>query len=203
MARTAASRAKATPRRTRCAVVLVDVINDLEFDGGDALLRHARPAARRIAALVARARAAGVPIIYANDNFGHWRSDLTATLRRCLEDDVRGREIAELLVPEEDDYFVLKPKHSAFFQTPLESLLRRLGARTLVLAGFAGDICVLFTAHDAHMREYRLFVPSDCSASENPRSNRWALRHIEDLLTADTRIGARIDFRRLRRARAG
>src|SRR6185295_635186 len=103
--------------------------------GGEALLRHARPMARRLAALRRRAKAAGVPVVYANDNFGRWHTDFTALVRRCTRERVRGRPIARPLTPEADDYFVLKPKHSAFFATPLETLLTYLGARTLILTG--------------------------------------------------------------------
>lgn len=185
-----------------CALLLVDVINDLEFDGGEKLLPNALPAMKRLAKLVERARSADVPIIYANDNFGHWRSDFRATVRHCLDEDVRGRPIAELLAPEHSDYFILKPKHSAFFSTALDTLLRSLETKTLVLAGLATDICVLFTAHDAHMREYKLFVPADCAASESKASNKWALEHMRRFLRVDTRIAAKIDFRRLSRSPA-
>ncbi|MDP9035069.1 MAG: cysteine hydrolase [Myxococcota bacterium] len=186
------------PREGPVALLLIDVINDLEFVGGDKLLRHALPTAKKLAALTARARAASVPVIYANDNFGHWRSDFRAQVRHCLRDGVRGGAIAQLLRPGPTDYFVLKPKHSAFFLTALEALLHALGTRTLVMAGLAGDNCVLFTAHDAYMREYRLFVPEDGIASESLAANRWALRHMQRFLKVDTRKGARIDFGRLK-----
>lgn len=176
------------------ALLLVDVINDLEFPTGAKLLAHALPAARKIARLAARARAAKIPVIYANDNFQHWRSDFDSIVRHCLDEDVRGRPIARLLTPERDDYFVLKPKHSAFFATALEPLLQSLQVKSLILAGFAGDICVLFTAHDAHMREYALTVPSDCIASENPTSNRWALDHMQRFLRVDTRRSTQVRF---------
>lgn len=187
------------PRRAPVALLLVDVINDLEFEGAEDLLRHALPAMKKLAALVQRAREAGVPVIYANDNFGHWRSDFQALVRHCLDEDVRGRPIVQLLAPGHEDLFVLKPKHSAFYSTALETLLNSLGTKTLVLAGLAGDICVLFTAHDAHMREYELFVPADCIASESADSNRWALEHMRRFLRVDTRPGARIDPKALMR----
>ena len=60
------------------------------------------------------------------------------------------------LLPEKDDYFVLKPKHSAFYQTNLEILLNYLGVRTLIMTGMAADICVLFSANDAYMRDFRV-----------------------------------------------
>jgi nicotinamidase-related amidase len=110
-----------------------------------------------------------------NDNFGKWRSDFKKLIAHVVDDETRGRQIAELLKPDDDDYFVLKPKHSGFYSTSLDLLLRHLGSETLILVGWAGDICVLFTASDAHMREYELIVPRDCVASEDPYENERVL----------------------------
>ncbi|HEU0012270.1 MAG TPA: isochorismatase family cysteine hydrolase, partial [Longimicrobium sp.] len=123
------------PDSAAAALLIVDMINDLEFQGGEALLPQLLPAAERIAALKARARKAGIPVVYANDNFGRWRSDFREVVEHCLRDGVRGRPVVEALRPGEDDYFVLKPKHSAFFATTLDTLLRYLGPRRLVLTG--------------------------------------------------------------------
>jgi nicotinamidase-related amidase len=184
------------PDDSEIAVILIDVINDLEFEGGEELLRTALPAARNIARLNERARKAKVPIIYVNDNFGRWRSDFKKIVNHCLHENVRGRPIAELLVPDEEDYFVLKPKHSGFFSTTLDLLLQYLGVRTLVIAGFAGNNCVLFTANDAYMRDYRLIIPADCTASIKAADNENALRQMEVVLKADIRPSAEIDFAR-------
>jgi nicotinamidase-related amidase len=151
------------------------------------LLRFALPAARRIAALKKRLRARGVPTIYVNDNFGRWQSDFKKQVERCVSDECLGAPIARFLIPSEDDYFVLKPKHSGFYSTSLDVLLSYLGARKLIIAGFAADICVLFTANDAYMRDYELVVPSDCVASETAAANRNACRQMKRFLRADIR----------------
>lgn len=182
------------PDKSEVALVLIDVINDLEFEGGEELLRTALPAAKQIARLKERAHQAGVPVIYVNDNFGRWRSDFKRIVTHCLRESVRGRAIAELLQPDDDDYFVLKPKHSGFFSTTLELLLEYLGAHRLVLAGFAGNNCVLFTANDAYMRDYDLIIPADCTASINPAENEYALRQMQQVLKADTRPSTEIDL---------
>ena len=182
------------------ALLLIDWINDLEFEGGDKLLPQALAAAKATAALRKHARQAGVPVIYCNDNFGRWRSDFRALLEHVLHDDVRGKPIAKLLAPEDDDYFVLKPKHSGFHSTTLEVLLAHLGANTLVLTGIAGNFCVLFTAHDAYMRNFNLLVPSDCLASENEADNRHALEHMAKTCMADTGPSSAIDLVRLKKA---
>jgi nicotinamidase-related amidase len=189
------------PDESEIAIVLIDVINDLEFEGGERLFETALPAAKKIAQLKERARRAKMPIIYVNDNFGRWRSDFKKIVNHCLEDDVRGRPIAELLAPDEEDYFVLKPKHSGFFSTTLDLLLEYLGVRTLVIAGFAGNNCVLFTANDAYMRDYQLLIPADCTASNESGDNENALRQMQDVLKADTRPSSDIDFNAYRQER--
>jgi nicotinamidase-related amidase len=187
------------PEKSRVALLLIDVINDLEFEGGAALAKHSLPMARRLAALKRRAREAGIPVIYANDNFGKWRSDFRKLIAHCLEDGVRGERMAKLLKPGEEDYFVLKPRHSIFYATTLGILLEHLGARTLILTGVAGNICILFSASDAYVRGFELVVPSDCVASEDPEENRRALRQIKSVLKGTVLPSARLDVRALRR----
>jgi nicotinamidase-related amidase len=185
------------PDKSHAALLLIDVINDMEFPEGEELLRHALPAAHRIAALKRRAKQVGIPVIYTNDNFGRWRSDFPSLVRYCLENPVRGREVVRLLQPEEDDYFVLKPRHSAFYLTNLDILLKYLGVRTLILTGMAGDFCVLFTANDAYMREFSVVVPEDCTASEQVAYNQQALDIMQRVLRADIRPSDELDLEAL------
>ncbi len=182
------------PESSALAVLLVDVVNDFDFPGGDRLLEQAVPAARRLSQLCERARERGVPVIYANDNWGRWRSDFRQVVRHVLREGSKGEPIARLLRPRRQDYFVLKPKHSAFYATTLDTLLEHLGAQTLVLGGFAGDICVLFTAKDAFLREYRVVIPSDCVASVDPADNQAALRYARRVLDADTRPSTELEL---------
>jgi len=180
------------------ALLLIDVINDLDFPGNQWLVKHAAPLANRIAALKKRARAAAIPVIYVNDNFGKWQSDFQKQVQHCLQDGVPGQMLAEKLKPEADDYFVLKPKHSGFFSTTLDTVLRYLDAHTLILAGIAGDRCVLFTANDAFLREFRIFVPSDCVISNDAQQNRHALKLMERVLEADIRPSSKLNLARLK-----
>lgn len=185
------------PDTCDAALLLIDVINDLEFPGGRELLAPALRAARKIASLKKRARDAGIPIIYANDNFGRWRSNFAEVVQHCLADGVTGQPIAELLAPERDDYFVLKPKHSAFYSTTLQTLLDYLQTKRLILTGFAGDACVLMTAADAYMRDIELYIPGDCMASRSMVENRKALQYMTRVLHAETRTSTRLDLRKL------
>jgi nicotinamidase-related amidase len=185
------------PDTSPVALILIDVINDLEFAGGEQLLKDALPVAKRIAALKKRARQQGIPVIYANDNFGRWRSDFQQVVAHCLNDGVRGHKLAEILKPEPEDYFVLKAKHSAFYSTTMELLLEYLEAERLVLTGFTGDMCVLFSAADAYLRDFSLSVPADCVASQSPAENRKSLEYIQRVFKADIRASARLDLRKL------
>ncbi len=182
-------------KKAQTALLLIDVINDLNFDGGENLLTHALPMANNLSVLKRRAKAAGVPAIYVNDNFGRWRSDFKKLVRHCLEPGARGRSVVTHLTPEEDDYFVLKPKHSAFFQTNLEILLDHLGTTTLIFAGIATDICVLFSANDAYMRDFEIIIPSDCVASEEAEANRQALMLMQHVLKAKIMASRELDFK--------
>jgi nicotinamidase-related amidase len=180
----------------RCpvALLLIDVINDLEWEDGHLIEPQAREMSRAIAQLKERAKAANVPVVYVNDNFGQWRSDLHSLVDHMLEDKVRGEFLARELAPDEDDYFVLKPKHSGFFGTTLEILLEYLGVNTVVLTGLAGNICVLFTANDAYMRDLKVIVPRDCLASNTKAANDDAIDVMGNVLKADTPPSGQIDF---------
>ena len=182
-------------------MLLIDVVNRFEFEGGEALLRAARSAARRIAALKARAASLDMPVIYVNDNFGRWRSDFRTLVEHCLREGARGRDIVRLLTPTPHDYFVLKPSNSTFYASILETLLRDLHVETLLLTGVATDNCVLFTAHDAYLRGFRLFVPRDCVAAETSARNSRALEIIGRTMKADTRSSARLRLASLMRKR--
>jgi nicotinamidase-related amidase len=187
------------PDKAKIALLLIDVINDLEFPEGEQLLEHAVPMARAIAALKHRAEEAHVPVVYVNDNFGRWQSNFHSQVEHCLRDGVRGKPLVELLRPGDDDYFVLKPKHSGFFSTALDVLLRYLEVKSVVLTGIAANICVLFTANDAYMRDFHLFVPQDCVASNTQEENRLALSQMEKVLKADIQPSSQLDLSQLSR----
>jgi nicotinamidase-related amidase len=181
-----------TSRRT--ALLLVDVINDMDFEGSAPLVKHAEPMARRLHDLKQRCRDAGIPIVYINDNFGKWRSDFRSLVDHCINDPVPGREVAKLLRPDGEDYFVLKPKNSAFFGTTLDTLLASLGTEAVILTGIAGDNCVLFSANDAYLRDYQLLIPSDCVASNSQEENDAALRLMAKVVKADTTPSTELDL---------
>jgi nicotinamidase-related amidase len=156
--------------------------------------------AKRLAALKRRAGAAGVATIYVNDNFGQWRSDFRRTIAHCTSRSSPGRRVSLRLRPTSRDYFVLKPKHSGFFDTTLDTLLETLRIRRVIVTGIAGNICVLFTANDAYMRDLKLFCPADCIVSNTPAENEHALRQIETVLKGNVTTSTQLTFRQRRRA---
>jgi nicotinamidase-related amidase len=197
MSKTNADLHGSAPDKSPIALLLIDLINDFDFPEGDLLLQHTLPIAQRIAELKRRAAEHGVPCVYVNDNFGRWRSDFRALIENCLESKCKGRPIVELLRPDPDDYFVLKPKHSGFFSTTLDLLLRYLGVKTVILTGIAGNNCVLFTANDAYMRDLKLVVPADCIASNTAEDNEYALHQMQIVLKAEVRPSTELDVARL------
>ena len=187
------------PDDSSVVLILIDLINDFEFDGADEMFKNTLAIAQPIAKLKKNAKAAGIPVIYVNDNFGKWQSDFRKLVEHCVEDNVKGKPIAKLLTPDERDYFVLKPKHSAFYSTSLDLLLRYLKANTLILTGIAGNICVLFTASDGYMRDFNLVIPQDCIASESEADNQHALAYMSKVLKADIRLSTDIDLKAMAR----
>jgi len=183
------------------ALLLIDVINDLAFDGSQALIAQAEAMAAPLARLKRRAATAGVPAIYINDNFGQWRSDFRRTVAHCTARSAPGHRVSRRLRPTARDYFVLKPKHSGFFDTTLDTLLETLAIRRVILTGIAGNICVLFTANDAYMREYKILAPSDCIVSNTAADNDHALRQINTVLKGTLAVSTRLRFRANRRPR--
>jgi nicotinamidase-related amidase len=182
------------PANHRTALLLIDVINHFDFPGGDKLLEAALRIAPFIGELKARARAAKVPIVYVNDNFGQWRSSFEKLVAQCIAPGQPSSLFVQQLVPEPEDYVVLKPKHSAFYLTPLEILLKHFGTERLILTGLCTDSCILFTAQDAYMRDMRLVVPADCVASQCMADHQAALKQMETITKADISESSQIQF---------
>jgi nicotinamidase-related amidase len=174
------------PATGAAALLIIDMINDLDFEGGAALKPHAEAAAEVIARLRTAADRLGTPVVYVNDNFGQWHSERSRLVEHGAREDCPGRDLVRRLEPRTDDYFVIKPQVSGFYATNLPVLLPKLGVTRLVLTGVAADICVLFTAADAHMRAYDLWVPADATASAELQRTTWALGVMRDSLGAET-----------------
>ena len=184
------------PDRSAMVLLILDLISDFEFEDGREVCKAALPIAKRVAQLKRRAKRAGVPIIYVNDNIGRWRSDFAGMVRYCTREGSRGATVTRLLVPDKSDYCILKPKHSGFFATALDTLLSYIGARKLVLTGISSHQCVLFTANDAYVRDLELHIPRDCMCAASKSDTRFALQYFSTVLHADVRPAPELRFRK-------
>jgi len=181
------SRKSGRRKRKRRALLLIDFMNPFDYEGGERLAPRAIKAAQKTAQLKAQLRTERAPVIYANDNFGRWSSDFEAVVDSCRQRGGASARIAEMLAPDPDDRSILKPRHSAFFGTPLEFLLDELAVDSLVLTGLSADSCIMFTAHEAYLRKYALWIPGDCVASERDAYRRAALGQMQRTLKADVK----------------
>jgi nicotinamidase-related amidase len=166
---------------SKTALLLIDVVNTFDFPQGHALHAQARRAGSAIVALKRRAEARNVPVVYCNDHFGHWRADFRAVVDLCTASEAIGSAFVEALRPGERDYFLLKPRHSAFYETALSELLSHLHVKRLILAGIAGDGCIHSTATDAHIRKFETIVCQDATASVTAVRNARALTHLREV----------------------
>jgi nicotinamidase-related amidase len=183
-------------RPASTALLILDLITALDFPGGKRMFPEVLKAAQRVRALRERAEAARIPIIYVNDNQGRWRSDSAYIIQRCREHNPRGAALVDVLEPKPEHYFIVKPKHSAFFATALEVLLDHARVEKLIITGISSHQCVLFTATEAHMRDYELQIPRDCIAAPKRADAQLALRYFESVLGADTRRSTELRLRR-------
>ena len=172
---------------SKTVLLLVDFVNPLRFDGAKQLAPSAIAAAAQTSELRKRLAPDGVRTIYANDNYGIWTSDFKALWKSCAAMRGAPRQIARQLAPAKDDFTLLKPRHSAFYATPLDILLKQLRCKRLIVTGISADSCVLFSAMDAYLRGYALWVPVDCVAAESQEARDKALEHMERVLKADVR----------------
>lgn len=181
-------------RKSGAALLILDMISEYRYPDGERIVRSAAKAATNIARLRERAHAAKTPVIYVNDTAGHWESDQKGFIERCLQPDSRGRKIVQLLAPTPEDYFMFKPMHSAFFGTPLHTLLQRLKVGQLIATGITSHQCVLFTAMDAHVRELELIVPSDCIGAASVTDTKHACYILSHALMAKVISSRQVRF---------
>lgn len=185
------------PDRCRTALLIIDMINALDFPGNEELVRESVRLGRSVATLKRRCYNMGIPVIYANDNQGKWRSDFDAVIRHCNREGVPGREMVRQVLPDSEDYLVLKPKHSAFYATPLDTLLQYIGVETLIVTGISSNSCILLTASDAYVRDYKLFIPTDCVAGQNAEQHRKSLELMKCNFAANIDDSGELDLRQM------
>ena len=174
------------------ALVVVDVLNPYEHEDADQLVESMSEVVPRIAELVERARDEERPVIYVNDNYGHWNSSSEQLLHTALEG--RHPELVEPLRPPDDVHFVIKARHSTFYETPLEYLLRQLDVSRIMLCGQVTEQCILYSALDAYVRHLRVAIPEDAVAHIDPQLAEAALQMMRRNMRADVQSVAECAF---------
>ncbi|MFB8399695.1 cysteine hydrolase family protein [Streptomyces yangpuensis] len=167
----------------RTVLIVIDMLNTYEHEDAEALVPSVRRALPGITALLAHARASESPVVYVNDNFGEWRSHHGEILEAALAG--RHKSLVEPIAPDESSLFVVKARHSIFFETPLSYLLGQLGAERLVLCGQVTEQCVLYSALDAHIRHFDVVVPDDAVAHIDAGLAEAALQLMRRNMSAD------------------
>jgi nicotinamidase-related amidase len=190
--------AKTRPSPVPVALLLIDVLTTFQFLDGEAILQGALRMRGALVRLKSRARELGIPVLYVNDNFGDWRSEKEVLIGRCIE--AAGAEFVRPLLPDSEDYFVLKPMHSAFYMTPLEVLLQHLQVETLILTGLTSAHCITVTAHDANMRGFDIYIPPDCSCARDGQEHTQALAQLEATARANLNYSTSLKLPNLIRA---
>lgn len=176
----------------KVALLVVDMINTYDHEDAELLVPSVERVVPVLADLIGRARSADVPVIYANDNFGAWRSHHGELVESALSKP--RADLVEPIRPDDESLFVVKARHSAFYETPLAYLLWRLGVGHVVLAGQVTEQCVLYSALDAHIRHLGVTVPKDAVASIHPHLASAALEMMELNMGARIVAAADVDF---------
>jgi len=153
------------------------MLNSYEHEDAEVLMRSVREVLPTIASLIERAKDEDVRTIYVNDNYGAWNQGRAELIEQVTAGP--GRDLIEPIVPAEDTDFVTKARHSAFYETPLEYLLRQGRIERVVLTGQVTEQCILYSALDAYIRHFEVVVPSDAVAAIRPELHEAALSMME------------------------
>jgi nicotinamidase-related amidase len=167
----------------KSALVVVDMINSYDFDDAETLRESVRDTLPAMVGLVARANEQGIRTIYVNDNYGAWQKGRAELVEQVLAG--RYPDLVEPIAPGEDVDFVVKARHSIFYETPLEYLLRDGGIERLILVGQVTEQCILYSALDAYIRHFEVQVPPDAVAHIHEDLADAALKMMKVNMAAD------------------
>jgi len=165
------------------ALVVVDMLNAYDHDDAELLTRNVEPVVPRIHALLDRARDGGVEVIYVNDNYGNWNSSPAELAERACQGE--RPDLVEPILPPDDASFVIKARHTIFFETPLGYLVQQKQIDRLILTGQVTEQCILYSALDAYVRHYSVCVPSDAVAPIDPELGDAALEMMRRNMRAE------------------
>jgi nicotinamidase-related amidase len=167
----------------KSALIVVDMLNEYDHEDADVLVQSVREALPQMRRLVERAHEEGTPVVYVNDNYGDWSAGRPELVARASAG--RARELVEPIAPAEGTWFIAKARHSIFYETQLEYLLREQEVERVVLVGQVTEQCILYSALDAYVRHFHIAVPRDAVAGIHADMAGCALRMMERNMDAD------------------
>jgi nicotinamidase-related amidase len=176
----------------RTALIVIDMLSSYDFEDAEKLIPAVEETLPQIEGLVERALDADVLTIYVNDNYGDWHSNRDALLSRALKGE--HKRLVEPIAPSDEALFVVKARHSIFFQTPLEYLLGQEEVDRLVLTGQVTEQCILYSALDAYIRHLEVCVPRDAVASIHPHLAEAACELMERNMSAEICAASEVTF---------
>jgi nicotinamidase-related amidase len=143
-------------------LIVIDMLNRYEHDDGDQLMHSVREVVPALAALIGRARQSDMLTVYVNDNHGDWTAGRSQLAHWALGG--ADPSVIEPILPHDDAPFLVKARHSAFYETQLEYLLRHASIDRVVLTGQVTEQCILYSALDAYIRHFEVVIARDAVA---------------------------------------
>jgi nicotinamidase-related amidase len=165
------------------ALIVVDMLNHYEHEDADLLMSDVERILSPLERLIHEARTRSIESVYVNDNHGDWGAGRQELVERALAG--AAPHLVEPIVPPAELPFVVKRRHSIFYQTLLEYLLREHGVTRIILAGQVTEQCILYSALDAYLRHFEVFIARDCVAHIQEDLADAAFRMMECNMHAD------------------
>jgi nicotinamidase-related amidase len=176
------------------ALIVVDMLNAYEHPEADRLAERVADALPGVRTLLHRATEAETQVVYVNDNYGDWNSSSEELAQAAM--DGAHPELVEPVLPVEGQSFVVKARHSTFFETPLEYLLDQMGVGRLVFTGQVTEQCILYSALDAYVRHFDVVVATDAVAAIYDDLGEAALQLMERNMGADLTTAEEVELGR-------
>jgi nicotinamidase-related amidase len=174
------------------ALLVVDMLNPYEHEEAERLAESVAAALPGVRSLLERAGEEETPVVYVNDNYGDWNSSSEELAKGAMAG--AHPELVEPVLPREGQSFVVKARHSTFYETPLEYLLDQMGVGRLVFAGQVTEQCILYSALDAHVRHFDVVIATDAVAAIYEDLGAAALTMMERNMGAELERAGKIDL---------
>ncbi len=166
----------------KSAIVIVDLLEDFFKEDRKRLKEHRETLVNNVNKLVKEARNKNIPIIWIRQEYKADLSDAPLRNRKSnipiTIENTEGSQILSELDRAKSDYEVIKKRYSAFFNTNLDELLKKLGIDTVIVLGINTHACVRMTAIDAYQRDYEVILALDCINSYDGEHHRVTLEYL-------------------------